>query len=128
MEICHVFIPPCTGRKNKLTLFSKTYCQDRVNHSVEFCDGFIPPCQIISCIARAAKRVGIWELDSSIAKDLIDSENPKHTLFCREIAFVSIYGMIFPSFDSNLNRFVNHYNIFAINRIYFSLIKQICYR
>ena len=28
---------------------------------------------------------------SSIAKDLIDSEDPKHTLFCRETAFVAIY-------------------------------------
>ena len=60
---------------------------------------------------RAAKSVGIKGLDPSIAKDLNDSEDPKHTLFCREIAFVAIYallGMIFPSFDSNSNRFVNH--------------------
>ena len=41
---------------------------------------------------------------SSIAKDLIDSEDPKHTLFCREIAFAAIY-LLFPSFDSNSNRF-----------------------
>ena len=27
------------------------------------------------------------------AKDLIDSEDPKHTLFCREIAFVAIYAL-----------------------------------
>ena len=40
--------------------------------------------------SRAAKRAGIGELDSSIAKDLIDSEDPKHTLFCRKITFVAI--------------------------------------
>ena len=37
---------------------------------------------------------GIWELDSSIAKDLIDSEDAKHTLFCREIASVAIYTLV----------------------------------
>ena len=41
--------------------------------------------------ARAAKSAGIGELDSSIAKDLID--NPKHTLFCRKIAFAAIYAL-----------------------------------
>ena len=30
---------------------------------------------------------------ASIAKDLIDSADPKHTLFCREIAFVAIYAL-----------------------------------
>ena len=40
---------------------------------------------------RAAKSAGIGELDSLIAKDLIDSENLKHTLFCRKIAFAAIY-------------------------------------
>ena len=30
------------------------------------------------------------ELDSSITKDLINSKDPKHTLFCRKIAFVVI--------------------------------------
>ena len=29
----------------------------------------------------------------SIAKDFIDSEDPKTTLFCREIAFVAIYAL-----------------------------------
>ena len=37
------------------------------------------------------KCVGIWELYSSIAKNLIDNEDTKHTLFCRKIAFVAIY-------------------------------------
>ena len=44
-------------------------------------------------ITRAAKSAGIGELDSSIAKDLIDSQHPKHTLFCREIAFAAIYAL-----------------------------------
>ena len=35
----------------------------------------------------------IWDFDSSIVKDLIDSEDPKHTLFCHEIAFVAIYAL-----------------------------------
>ena len=54
-------------------------------------------------IYRAAKLAGIGELDSSIAKDLIDSEDPKHTLFCRKIAFAAIYALFRdnPSFDSN---------------------------
>ena len=42
---------------------------------------------------RVAQSAGIGELDSSIAKDLIDSQDPKHTLFCREIAFASIYAL-----------------------------------
>ena len=34
-----------------------------------------------------------WAQDQgAVAKDLIDSEDPKHTLFCREIAFVAIYA------------------------------------
>ena len=52
---------------------------------------------------------GTGEPGSSIAKDLIDSEDPKHTLFCRETAFVAIFrafsGVIFPSFDRNSNIF-----------------------
>ena len=42
---------------------------------------------------RVAQSVGIGGLDPSIAKDLIDSEDPKHTLFCRKIAFVTIYAL-----------------------------------
>ena len=48
---------------------------------------------------RAAKSAGIGELDSSIAKDLIDREDPKHTLFCRKIAFATIYA---PLRDDNI--------------------------
>ena len=36
---------------------------------------------------------GMGELDSSIANDLIISKDPKHTLFCRESAFVAIYPL-----------------------------------
>ena len=42
---------------------------------------------------RAARSAGIGELDSSIVKDLIDSEDPKHTLFCCEIELVVIYSL-----------------------------------
>ena len=43
---------------------------------------------------RVAQSAGIGGLDPSIAKDLIDSEDPKHTMFCREIAFVAIYALL----------------------------------
>ena len=36
---------------------------------------------------------GIWDWQSTIVKDLNDSQDPKHTLFCREIVFVSIYAL-----------------------------------
>ena len=35
---------------------------------------------------------GIWEWQSTIVKDLNDSQDPKHTLFCRENSFVAIYA------------------------------------
>ena len=55
---------------------------------------------------RVAKSARTDEPGSSIAKDLIDSENPKHRLFCTEIAFDAIYTLIiFPSFDRNSNIF-----------------------
>ena len=38
--------------------------------------------------------MGIGGLDPSITKDLIDSKDPKHTLVCREIAFVAIYAFL----------------------------------
>ena len=34
-----------------------------------------------------------WHKVREPAKDLIDSEDPKHTLFCRETAFVAIYAL-----------------------------------
>ena len=50
---------------------------------------------------------GIWKLDPSIAKDLIDSEYPKHALFCREIVFVAIYTLFRDNISilCNSNRF-----------------------
>ena len=48
---------------------------------------------LIKAMIRVAQSAGIGGLDPSIAKDLIDSEDPKHTLFCREIAFVAIYAL-----------------------------------
>ena len=36
---------------------------------------------------------GIWDWQSTIVKDLNDSQDPKHTLFCREIIFVAIYAL-----------------------------------
>ena len=41
-------------------------------------------------VAESARR---GEGASSIAKDLIDSEDSKHTLFCRETAFLAIYAL-----------------------------------
>ena len=35
----------------------------------------------------------VRETGSSIANDLINSEDPKHTLFCRETAFVAVYAL-----------------------------------
>ena len=32
---------------------------------------------------------GIWDWQSTIVKDLNNSQDPKHTLFCRENAFVA---------------------------------------
>ena len=55
----------------------------------------------IIIITRAAKSTGIWGLDPSIAKDLIDSEDPKHMLFCREIAFVAIYALFMDNISSH---------------------------
>ena len=37
--------------------------------------------------------VGSGEGASLIAKELIDSEDPEHTLFCSEAAFVAIYEL-----------------------------------
>ena len=36
---------------------------------------------------------GIWDWQSRIVMDLNDSQDPKHTLFCRENAFVAIYAL-----------------------------------
>ena len=44
---------------------------------------------------RVALSARTDEPGSSIVKDLIDSEEPKHTLFCRETAFVATYALFF---------------------------------
>ena len=36
---------------------------------------------------------GIWDCQSTIVKDLNDSQDPKHTLFCRENPFVAICAL-----------------------------------
>ena len=36
---------------------------------------------------------GIWDWQSTIVKDLNDSQDLKHTLFCCEIVFVAIYAL-----------------------------------
>ena len=35
---------------------------------------------------------GIWDWQSMLVNDLNDCQDPKHTLFCRENAFVAIYA------------------------------------
>ena len=37
---------------------------------------------------------GIWDWQSTIVKYLKDSHDPKHTLFCRENVFVTIYALL----------------------------------
>ena len=36
---------------------------------------------------------GIWDWQSTIVKDLNDSQDLKHTLFCCEIVIVAIYAL-----------------------------------
>ena len=45
------------------------------------------------CYAKAGWHK-VREPGSSIAKDLIDSEDPKHTLFCRDTASIAIYALL----------------------------------
>ena len=47
---------------------------------------------------------GIWDWQSTIVKDLNDSQDPKHTLFCRKIVFVAIYAF----FSDNQCPFLTH--------------------
>ena len=55
------------------------------HHAQEICYG-----QDILVVSRVALSAGTGEPGSLIAKDLIDSEDPKHTLFCHKTAFVAI--------------------------------------
>ena len=47
----------------------------------------------ITTFTRVAQSARVGERGSSIGKDLINSEDPKHILFCRETAFVAIYAL-----------------------------------
>ena len=47
----------------------------------------------VKAATRVAKSARSGERGSLIAKELIDSKDPKHTLFCRETAFVTIYAL-----------------------------------
>ena len=48
-------------------------------------------------VSRVAQSAVSGEEAPSIAKDLIDSEDPKHTLFCHETANVNGYQHIMTS-------------------------------
>ena len=50
------------------------------------------PCHINILISQPGWHE-VREPGSSIAKDLIDSKDPNHTLFCRETAFIAIYAL-----------------------------------
>ena len=61
---------------------------------------------------------------SSIAKDLIDREDPEHELFCRDLRPLS--GVIFLSFDdSSTNKFATAQSLEQIEKYF--LVKQVCY-
>ena len=53
-----------------------------------------------------------------MAKDLIDSEDPKHTLFCRETAFVAIYALFYNIFVAK----TRNYDIFVAKIYDYALI------
>ena len=53
-------------------------------------------------VPRVALSARTDERGSSIAKDLIDSEDPKHTVFCREAAFVAIYALFQEQYSHSL--------------------------
>ena len=44
-------------------------------------------------LSKVAQSAASGKEASSMAKDLIDSKDPKYTLFCRETAFVAIYAL-----------------------------------
>ena len=60
-------------------------------------------------LSKVAQSAASGKEASSMAKDLIDSKDPKYTLFCREMAFVAIFaffsGVIFPTLDGSWNIF-----------------------
>ena len=62
---------------------------------------------------------GIWDWQSTIVKDLNDSQDPKHTLFCRDLRAFS--GVIFPSFDVFVAK-ARNYDIFVAKIYDYALI------
>ena len=69
-----------------LTCFERVFASNRDNYQV----ASLLKASIRYRVASSARND---ERGSSIAKDLINSEDPKHTLFCRETAFVAIYAL-----------------------------------
>ena len=53
-------------------------------------DKLTPKCHVY---AYCGLMCGIWDWQSMIVRDLNDSQDPKHTLFCRETAFFTIYAL-----------------------------------
>ena len=49
--------------------------------------------KVTALYIRVAYSAGTGEPGASIAKDLIDSKDPKHTLFGRQTAFVANYAL-----------------------------------
>ena len=50
-------------------------------------------CNLLSRSSKMSNYMGTGWHKVREAKDLIDSEDPKHTPFCRETAFVAIYAL-----------------------------------
>ena len=48
-------------------------------------------CNVHTCM-HCGLMCGIWDGQSTKVEDLNDSQDPKHTLFCRKNAFVAIYA------------------------------------
>ena len=71
-------------------------------------------------LCRAAKSVGIKGLDPTIAKDLNNSEDPIHTLFCRKIAFVAMHRCT--RFLGEIFSAIGGYDVTAIESL-----EYICY-
>ena len=66
-------------------LFTPRCCSAILRGSTpSMCTLHLSPNVYVDC--RAARSEGIGELDSLIAKDLKDSEHPKHALFCRYLS------------------------------------------
>ena len=65
---------------------------------------------------------GIWDWQSTIVKDLNDSQDPKHTLFCRNLR--ACCHQLLTVIQRDLQLLLNCENIFAIN---FLLREEILY-